>query len=217
MRCSRDCRWDPCRGPSVSKGGALIDILHLIDRLEEVIGEAGRLPIGTRVLMDRRRLLDLVDQMRAAVPSEVKEAREVLSERDEVLRQAHEDAAIVRAKADEEVEQRLSESEIAKAAQARAESLLAEAQMRIERMERETEERARAHVSEAERLAGQQMDDADRYALEMLHKLEAQIAAFASNVRSGIDALETAPASSRRETPVEESSAVETPQTQEEP
>lgn len=170
--------------------------------------------------MDRRRLLDLVDQMRAAVPSEVKEAREVLSERDEVIRQAHEDAAIVRAKADEEVEQRLSESEVVKAAQARAEMLLAEAQARIERMEREAQERARAHMSEAERAAAQQMDEADRYALEMLHKLEGQLDAFIANVRSGIDSLETVPTSSRERAPAEEGSTVEaaqTPGTQQEP
>jgi hypothetical protein len=170
--------------------------------------------------MDRRRLLDLVDQMRAAVPSEVKEAREVLSARDEVIRQAEEDAAIVRAKADEEVEQRLSESEVVKAAQARAEMLLAEAQARIERMDQEAQERARARMGEAERAAGQQMDEADRYALEMLRKLEAQLDAFIINVRSGIDALETVPTSSRQQTPAEEGSAVETPeaaQTQEEP
>jgi hypothetical protein len=188
--------------------------------LEELTGEAGRLPIGTRVLMDRRRLLDLVDQMRAAVPSEVKEAREVLSEREEVMRQAHEDAAIVRAKADEEVEQRLSESEVVKAAQARAEMLLGEAQASIERMEREAQERARDHMSEAERAATQQMDEADRYALEMLQKLHTQLEAFITNVRSGIDALETAPTSSRQQAPAEEAPAIETAQTaepQEEP
>ena len=190
--------------------------MHLIDRLEELVGEARRLPIGSGVVMDRRRLLDLVDQMRTAVPSEITEARELLSEREEVLRQAHEDAAIVRAKADEEVEQRLAESDLVKTAQARAEMLIQEAQARIERLEQEAQERTRAHMSDAENVAARQMDEADRYALEILRKLQQQLGAFISNVQAGIDTLEAAPAaeSSRQEPPQEETPPAETPSTE---
>ena len=60
-----------------------MDLLHLIDRLEEQIGEARRLPIGTGSVIDRRRLLDLVDQLRAAVPQQVREAHGVLEKRDQ--------------------------------------------------------------------------------------------------------------------------------------
>lgn len=163
--------------------------------------------------MDRRRLLDLVDQMRTSVPYEIKEAQEILAEREEVLRQAHEDAAIVRAKADEEVEQRLSESDLVKTAQARAEMLLQEAQARIERLEHDAQERSRAHMSDAENVAARQMDEADRYALEMLRKLEQQLGAFIGNVRAGIETLEAAPSaeSSRPEAPQEEPPPEEPP------
>lgn len=203
--------------------------MHLIDRLEELVGEARRLPIGSGVVMDRRRLLDLVDQMRTAVPSEITEAREILSEREEVLRQAHEDAAIVRAKADDEVEQRLSESDLVKTAQARSEMLIQEAQARIERLEQEAQERTRAHMSDAENVAARQMDEADRYALEILRKLQQQLGAFISNVQAGIDTLEAAPSvdSSRQEPPQEETPpadtapaetpSTETPQEEQEP
>jgi len=187
--------------------------VHLIDRLEELVGEARRLPIGSGVVMDRRRLLDLVDQMRTAVPSEITEAREILSEREEVLRQAHEDAAIVRAKADDEVEQRLTESDLVKTAQARSEMLIQEAQARIERLEQEAQERTRAHMSDAENVAARQMDEADRYALEILRKLQQQLGAFISNVQAGIETLEAAPAaeSSRQEPPQEETPPADTP------
>jgi hypothetical protein len=37
------------------------------------------------------------------------------------------------------------------------------------------------------------MDEADRYALEMLKKLEAQLATFMTTVQAGIEALETKP------------------------
>ena len=40
-----------------------MDLLHLVDRLEELIAEAQKMPIGNRVIIDRRRLLDMIDQM----------------------------------------------------------------------------------------------------------------------------------------------------------
>lgn len=170
-----------------------MDVLHLIDRLEEMVGEARRLPIGTGVVMDRRRLLDLVDQLRAAVPSEVKEARDIIARRDEVLSSAEEEARIRIARADEEVERRLSETEIVRAAEMRAQLLVQEAEAKAERLLREAQADAQSRLAEAEKVAAQQMDDADRYALEMLRRLEEQLQTFIGSVRSGIDSLEQRP------------------------
>ena len=170
-----------------------IDLLHLVDRLEEIVGEARRLPIGTGIVIDRRRLLDLVDQLRAAVPSEVREAREVLSRKEEVLMQADEEVALRLARADEEVDLRVSESEIKKAAEARAEQVAAQAQGEAERLLEETRKQAQEKLAEGEQLASEQMDEADRYALEMLRKLDEQLDAFIASVRSGIETLERKP------------------------
>ncbi len=170
-----------------------IDLLHLIDRLEELIGEARRLPIGTGVVIDRRRLLDLVDQLRAAVPAEVREAQEIIDRREDVLAQADQEVALRLARADEEVERRTSESEVVRAAEVRGEQIVAQTQGEAERLLEEAQTQADARRAEGERLAAEQMDEADRYALEMLRKLEQQLDAFMSSVRSGIQALEETP------------------------
>ena len=167
--------------------------MHLIDRLEEIIGEARRLPIGTAVVIDRRRLLDLVDQLRAAVPAEVREAQEVLGRKEEVLAQADEEVALRMARADEEVERRVSEADVTKAAEARAEQTIAQAQSEAERFLEDNRQQAEAKQAEGERVASEQMDEADRYALEMLRKLEQQLQAFIGSVRSGVDTLERRP------------------------
>jgi len=170
-----------------------IDLLHLIDRLEEQIGEARRLPIGTGSVIDRRRLLDLVDQLRAAVPADLREAQEIIKRRDEVVAQADEEAALRMARADEEVDRRVAESEVAKAAEARAQEIVAEAQRQVEGMMEEARRQAERRSAEGTRLASEQMDEADRYAMEMLRKLEQQLDAFMSSVRSGIHTLDRKP------------------------
>jgi cell division septum initiation protein DivIVA len=167
----------------------VIDLLHLIDRLEELIGEARRLPIGTGSVIDRRRLLDLVDQLRAAVPAEVREAQELLARKEEALAQVDEEVALRLSRADEEVERRAGESEVAKAAEVRAEQIVGRAQSEAERLLEETRKEREEKVAEGERLAAQQMDEADRYAMELLRKLEQQLDAFTASIRSGIEAL----------------------------
>ena len=81
-----------------------MDLLHLVDRLEELVGSAQKMPIGSRAIVDRRRILDIVDQMRVAVPQEVRDAQEMVTQRDELYREAEEEARLILARAEERVE-----------------------------------------------------------------------------------------------------------------
>ena len=176
-------------GAGAGKEGA-IDILHLIDRLEELAGEARRLPIGGGIVVDRRRLLDLIDQIRVAVPQEVRESQDVLNERQEVLARAREEAERVLAGAQADIEERLEERGLLKEAEEKSRELVRQAEDRASALIKEAEERAEAKLGEAESQARGQMDEADRYALEMLRKLQAQLASFEASVRAGVETLE---------------------------
>ena len=149
-----------------------------------------KLPIGGRVAIDRRRLLDLVDQMRVAAPMELREAQELLAQKEDLLLKAREESQLLIAQAQQDVEMRLTDNELVKAAEAKAVELLRQAEDQAEAMLRETEERISARFGTAETVAAQQMEEADRYALEMLHKLESQLAAFLGSVRAGVDSME---------------------------
>ncbi|MCJ7491283.1 MAG: hypothetical protein MUP15_03905 [Dehalococcoidia bacterium] len=149
-----------------------------------------KLPIGGRVAIDRRRLLDLIDQMRVAAPMELREAQELLAQKEELLLKAREESQLLVAQAQQDVELRLTDNEVIKAAEAKVAELLHQAEDQAESMLRETEDRIRARFGTAETVAAQQMEEADRYALEMLHKLESQLAAFLGSVRAGVDSME---------------------------
>ena len=49
-----------------------MDILHLIDRLEELFNESRAIPFTHNVVVDEEKMLDLIDQMRVAIPEEMK-------------------------------------------------------------------------------------------------------------------------------------------------
>ena len=167
-----------------------MDILHLVDRLEEMVGDARRLPVGGGAVMSRQRLLDLIDRMRVAVPREVYDARELLEKRDEVLREAQEEGALLLAKAKEEIEQRLKDSAVVKAAEERARELVSQAQERAQELGRSSEEQARGRLDDAQEASLAQMREADVYALQTLRRLEQELDGFLATVRKGIDTLE---------------------------
>ncbi|HET8943379.1 MAG TPA: hypothetical protein VFO59_01225 [Dehalococcoidia bacterium] len=167
-----------------------MDILHLIDRLEEMVGEARRLPVGGGSVMSRQRLIDLIDRMRVAVPREVYDAREMLEKKDELLREAQEEAQVLLAEARAKLEERINETSVVKASEERAKEVMTKAQERAQELLRGAEEQARGRLDDAQSTARSQMREADVYALQTLKKLEQELDGFMSTVRRGIDTLE---------------------------
>jgi hypothetical protein len=167
-----------------------VDILHLIDRLEELVADARRMPIGQGVVVDRRRILELVDQMRSSVPWEVKEAQTIVAERAAMLEEARREGEGIIHRAELEAQEKLDETALVKQAEREAQVLVDRAEERAQAMLDDAQAQVQSRLRQAEQAATNQMDEADRYALEMLRRLEAQLSAFTSTVRGGINALE---------------------------
>jgi vacuolar-type H+-ATPase subunit H len=177
------------------------DILHLIDRLEDLVAEARRMPMGQNVLIDRRRILELIDQMRSAVPWEVKEARELTANRDAVLEEARREGEGIVHGAELEAAQKVEESALMKQAETEAQAIVRQAEERSQEIVDDAQSQAQARLMQSEQAASNQMDEADHYALEMLRRLEAQLAAFSTTVQAGIESLTDRAAEAEAEPP----------------
>ena len=64
-----------------------MDILHLVDRLEELFNESRPLPMMRKVVVDEDKMLSIIDQMRVSIPEEIKKAQQLLSQRDRLIAQ----------------------------------------------------------------------------------------------------------------------------------
>ena len=141
-----------------------MDILQLIDRLEELFNDAKAVPFTHNVVVDEDKMLELIDQMRIAIPEEVKKAQQLVAQRDRVMAQSQEEAnrtlQIARDKADGLVQKDM----IVQEAQRRADQILAQAR------------------AEAEGVRA----DADNYVLDTLMQLQDQIAKLSNQVNNGI-------------------------------
>lgn len=145
-----------------------MDILHLIDRLEELFNDSRPIPLTSNVIVDEDRMLDLIDQMRIAIPEAVKQAQKMMSEKDRTLAQAQEEANRTIKMARDKSDGMLDRDAIVEAAQARADQVLDQAQLD----------------------AGVIRNEADDYALESLTALEIELERLNNQVRNGIRALQ---------------------------
>jgi F0F1-type ATP synthase membrane subunit b/b' len=146
-----------------------MDIMHLVDRLEELINGGRPIWFTHSVIVDEDRILDLIDQMRVAIPDEVKKAQQQLAQRDRILAQAQEEANRTIAIAREKSDQLTSRDAIVQAAQARAEQILLQGRAEVEKTRQ----------------------DADDYVVDTLRRLEMEMERLLTQVRNGIVTLES--------------------------
>src|SRR6476661_6763499 len=69
-----------------------MDVLVLIDKLDDLVPNARPVPLTDQVPVDREEIYDLLDQMRATIPEEIKQARWIVKERQEMLAEAKREA-----------------------------------------------------------------------------------------------------------------------------
>lgn len=145
-----------------------MDILHLVDRLEELFNGSRSIPLTHSVIVDEDRILDLIDEMRTSIPEEIKKAQQLLAQRDRLLAQAQEEANRTIVLAREKSSQLIDQNSIVQSAQTRSDQIVAQA-----RLEGEATRRA-----------------ADDYVIETLTKLEMEMERYLAEVRNGIRTLE---------------------------
>jgi cell division septum initiation protein DivIVA len=131
-----------------------MDVLVLIDKLDDLVHNAKQVP--------------LTDQVRATIPEEIKQARWIVKERQEMLAEAKREAERIVKEARERQTRLVSEQEITKAAERAAEDIIEDARAR----EREI------------RLG------AEDYADEILNTLEVNLSKFIAAVQRGRERLQ---------------------------
>lgn len=139
----------------------------LIDELERLTETAIRMPVGGKILMDEAALRHLIEEMRAAVPDELRMGQRIAGERDRILAEARAQARRIIEDAQAQINTRLDEQGMVQAAR----------------------QRARDIQQEAERKAAALRAEADQYVVNQLNALEARLVRILREVQAGQRAL----------------------------
>jgi hypothetical protein len=152
-----------------------IDIIFLVERLESLIANGKKLPLTNNVVVDQVGALDLIDQLRVAVPEEVRAAKRINSEGDRIIDKAQEEAEQIVARAQEQAAFLIEERGLLEAAQEESRRIL----------ERSDEEAAEVRRG------------ADEYAASVLIGLEGDVVRTLQSIKKGIQLLDERRASLR--------------------
>jgi predicted nucleic acid-binding Zn-ribbon protein len=117
-----------------------MDIAARMQQLEELIMEAKSMPLSTSVLINREEALELIQEMRASLPEEIKQARWVVKDREQLLTKARKDAEGVIQQALEEQHRMASQEEVVKTSIREAERVLDEARSDARQIRHEAED-----------------------------------------------------------------------------
>jgi hypothetical protein len=104
-----------------------MDVLVLIDKLDDLVHNAKAFPLTDQVRIEREEIYDILDQMRATIPEEIKQARWIVKERQEMLAEAKREQDRLLQEAREQAVREASQTEIVKLAERQAQDIIDEA------------------------------------------------------------------------------------------
>ena len=107
-----------------------MDVLAMIDTLDDLVHNAKPIRLTNQVRVDKQGIYDILDQIRGTVPEEIKQARWIVKERQDMLAEARREAERIIKQARELEEHLISDEEVTKQAERAAEDIIENARGR---------------------------------------------------------------------------------------
>jgi len=151
--------------------------MFFVERLESMVANGRKMPLTTNVIVDQTAALDLIDELRHAIPEEVQSARRISAEGERIIERAQREAEEIIARAQEQAAFLIEERELTRAAQEESARILEQADVDAEEVRR----------------------GADEYAASILIALEGEVVRTLQGIKRGIALLDERRAQLRQE------------------
>lgn len=145
----------------------MADILYLVERLEQVLAQGWRVPFTTNAVIDEDAFIDVIEQMHIAIPKEIREAQQIIQQKERILAQSREEAERLLEHAYQQADHLIAQTDVAKRARSSANDVIAEAHKEAEDI----------------RLG------ADLYAADVLKRLREELEHYVHQVDNGLERL----------------------------
>lgn len=173
------------------EGTMVMELDKILDEMESILSDGWRVPFVNKVMIDENEITMVMDKLRAAVPLEVKRAHDLLeeqkniidksrSEADHIVEQAHAEGGRIVDLAKAEADRLVRQEEVVKAAEEKANGIIATTQQ----YDRDMRAAADAY---AEKLHSESM----QYAMDVFNYLEENLTKTLSAVKDNSNALKS--------------------------
>ena len=111
------------------------NIEDIIGALYDLVQDARAMPLAAdKCIVERDKVLDMLDEIIAQLPGELKQSRTIVESRNELINQARREAENVLRQAQEQAKQMVTKEAIYQEAKKRSEEMVAQTQERIEQL-----------------------------------------------------------------------------------
>ena len=114
---------------------------ELINNIQEMVQEAWTLPLSSgKFVIERERMLDLIDELRSTLPADIKMAAEIVQQRNQMMADGRRELDTMKKRLEEEARRMLSKTEIMQQARARAKEIVGNAEIQARELRRAASE-----------------------------------------------------------------------------
>ncbi|MCL1830902.1 MAG: ATPase [Oscillospiraceae bacterium] len=122
-----------------------------LDRIDDLLEEAWNLPFtGGKRMIDVEKIRNLLDEVRLNLPQEIKDAKNIVADREEILKDANIEAENLIKAAEDRARKMISEQQIVISARERANEIVTDAHSKVRATERAVVEFSEATLKRAE-------------------------------------------------------------------
>lgn len=147
---------------------------ELINNIQEMVQEAWTLPLSSdKCVIERDRMLDLIDELRSTLPGDIKMAAEIVQQRNQMMAEGRRELDTMKKRLEEEARRMLSKTEIMQQARARAKEIVGGAEIQARELRRAASEYCEDALKRTEEVLNLSTDE--------LKKARAQFRAAAKN------------------------------------
>ncbi|MFI3313157.1 MAG: hypothetical protein R3Y62_04650 [Eubacteriales bacterium] len=116
-------------------------IEEVINALYDMVNDAWSVPLGAdKVVVERDKILDLLDEISSQLPGELKQSRTIVESRNELIANARKEAAAMMAQAEAKARQMLTKEQVYIEAQKEAAELVNQANLKVKELRQVTNE-----------------------------------------------------------------------------
>ncbi|MER7494005.1 ATP synthase F0 subunit B [Streptomyces pharetrae] len=117
-----------------------MDVQKKLDEIVAAVSSARSMPMSASCVVNRADLLSMLEEVRAALPDSLAQARELIGDREQMVEQARQEAERIIAEAHAQRGSLISDTEVARRSQAEADRILAEARKEAEEIRAEADD-----------------------------------------------------------------------------
>lgn len=104
-----------------------MDVLKLLEYLEEIIDTSSKVPVTGKILVNKKEVSKVIDEIISSLPEQLKKAQWIIDEKDRILSEALKETEKMRQRNQNEILKEIQTHDITKEATREADKIIAEA------------------------------------------------------------------------------------------